>query len=257
VGRAKSTLVRWAARDPDADRLTAAVQYSADSGRHWKVVADGVSGSSARVENGLLNASRNARVRVRVSDGFDVATATSGRLRAVGAPPRVRIVGGRGGTLSADATLLLRGEAFDDAGRSLTGARLRWYVGKRPAGRGELLTLRGLRAGPQTIQLLATDTHGRSSRALLRVNVVSTQPTFLVARAPANVAPRARQLRMRLASTVPAVLRIAGSRHRLDRAPRTITIALRPGRSTLRFKYSLSAHGAITRGIYVATRRDQ
>ena len=93
-----ATLVRWTARDADGDRLTATVDYSADGGRHWRVVADRVRASSARVPSRLLSASHNGRLRVRVSDGFNAAVATSGRLRAAGTAPIVRITrSGRGG----------------------------------------------------------------------------------------------------------------------------------------------------------------
>jgi len=254
VGRTKTTLVRWSAVDRDGDRLAATVDYSADGGRHWKVVADVLHGSSARVPSRMLSASANARLRVRVSDGFDAATATSGRLRAAGAAPSVRISGARGGRVRADATLLLRGSAFDDANRPLTGARLRWFVDERPVARGELLTLRGLPAGAKRIRLVATDARARSAQAVLRVKVAAVPPSFLVARAPTHVSASARHVRLTVASTAPAVLRIAGARYRVGRKLRTISIAIRPGRSTLRLGYSLRAPGGVTRGTYVITR---
>jgi hypothetical protein len=207
-----------------------------------------------RVPSSALSASRNARLRVRVSDGFNVATATSGRLLAAGSPPLVRIVGGGGGRIRANTTLLLQGSAFDDADRQLTGSHLKWFAGKLLMGRGELLTVRSLPPNTNRIRLVATDARGRSSQASLAVKVVAARPTFRVARAPAHVPSSARHIRITVASTVPAVLTIAGARHRVDRKPRTITIAIRPGRSTLRFRYALTSPGGVTRGIYVATR---
>jgi DNA-binding beta-propeller fold protein YncE len=251
-----ATVVRWAAHDADGDRLTATVDYSADGGRQWRVVADRVRASSARVPGRLLSASNNGRLRVRVSDGFDAATAISGRLRAAGTPPIVAITrSGRGGRVRADTMLLLQGAAFDDADRPLTGRHLRWYAGKQLIGRGELLTVMQLSREDKLIRLVATDTHGRSSQAQLRIKVVAVPPAFLVARAPTHVKASAKRVRIVIASTVPSVLTIAGSRHRVGRKPHAITLRIRRGHRALRLKYSLRAIGGGTiRGVYVATR---
>jgi hypothetical protein len=203
----------------------------------------------------MLSVSRNARLRVRVTDGFDVATVISGVLHAVGAVPAVHIIGGTpGGRMRADAMLLLRGRAFDDAGSRLTGRSLRWYAGRRLLGRGELLTLHGLPAGTTAIRLVATDARGRSAQTLLPLKVLAVRPTFLVARAPKRVAPRARRVRIVVASNVRAVLTIAGGRHAVGRTPRALTIAIRPGSAPLRLAYALSSHGGVTRGTYIAAR---
>jgi DNA-binding beta-propeller fold protein YncE len=254
-GRA-ATLVRWNAHDADGDPLIATVDYSADGGRHWRVVADRVKASSARVPSRLLSASRNGRLRVRVSDGFDADVAISGRLRASGAPPLVRIVrSGRGNRAREGSTLLLRGTAFDDADRPLTGRHLRWYAGKRLIGRGELLTVMQLSREDKLIRLVATDAHGRSSQAQLRLKVVAVPPAFLVARAPAHIKASAKRVRIVIASTVPSVLTIAGSRHRVGRKSRAITLRIARGHRALRLRYSLRAIGGGTiRGVYVATR---
>jgi hypothetical protein len=255
VGHNATTLVRWAASDLDGDPLTSAVDYSADGGRHWKVVADNVHGQSVSVLSRLLTASANARLRVRVSDGFDVTTAVSGALRAAGAAPAVHIIGGTpGGRMRADAMLLLRGSAYDDAGSRLTGGSLRWYAGRRLLGRGELLTVHGLPAGTTAIRLVATDARGRSAQTFLPLRVLAARPTFLVARAPKSVAPTARRVRIVVASNVPAVLTIAGVRHAVDRTPRAVTIAIRPGHAPLQLAYTLSSSGGVTRGTYIATR---
>ena len=255
VGQSAATLVQWTARDLDSDHLTAAVDYSADGGRHWKVVAEDVKGESVSVPSRTLGASRDAQLRVRVSDGFDVATAISGGLNSAGAPPTVDIIGRPlGGRMRADATLLLRGRAYDDAGSPLTGNSLRWYAGRRLLGRGELLTVQGLPAGTTAVRLIATDALGRSAQALLPLTVLALRPTFLLARAPKRLAPSTRRVRIVVASNVPAVLTIAGNRYAVDRTPRALTIAIRPGRAPLQLAYSLSSPGGLTQGTYIAER---
>jgi hypothetical protein len=255
VGATRTTLVQWTAKDADGDRLTSTVDYSADAGRHWTVVAGDVSGTSVRVPSRALSASHNGRLRVRVNDGFDVATVTSGRLLAAGAPPVVRIgLDGGGGRVRANATLLLRGTAFDDAGRPLTRTRLKWDIDGHLIGHGELVTVRSLPADAKRIRLVATDARGRSAQARVSLKVVAARPTFVVAHAPTTAAATARHIRITVASSVPAELTIAGVRRSVDRKPRTITIAVRPGHSTLRLRYALSAAGGVTRGTYVIGR---
>jgi hypothetical protein len=177
IGHGATTIVRWAADDADGDRLTAAIDYSADGGSHWQVVADRMTGESAHVPTRLLAAARNAQLRVRISDGFDVTKATVSHLRAPGAPPVVQILDVAGTrTLPAGGTLPLPGAALDDAGIPLTGRHLRWYAGHRLIGTGERVTLTDLPAGATTIRLVATDSHGRTATAPLRVEVRAPAP---------------------------------------------------------------------------------
>ena len=151
--------------------------------------------------------------------------------------------------------LLLKGAAFDDADRPLTGGHLKWYAGRRLVGRGELLTVMSLSPNVKSIRLVATDARHRSSQAVLALKVIAEPPAFLVARAPTHIKATATRVRIVVASTVPAVLMIGGARHRVGRKPRAITIRIRRGHRALRLKYSLRAIGGGTiRGTYVAKR---
>jgi streptogramin lyase len=255
IGLTATTLVRWRANDPDGDRLTAAVDYSADGGRRWKVVADRITGGSARVPSRLLAAARDGRLRVQVSDGFDLTAATVTHLNAKGALPVVQILDvAHGRTVDAGSTLPLQGAAFDDAGAPLTGRRLRWYAGHRLVGTGERVTVTGLPAGTTTIRLVATDSHGRMATARLRVGVRAPAPAYLVAQAPAHLSPQARSVRITVASTLPATFTIAGKSYAVSRSPRTLAIAIRPGRSTLRLPCVLRSAGGTVRSTYIAAR---
>ena len=249
IGRGAATTVRWRAQDADADRLTATIDYSRDGGRTWTVVASDVRGRSTRVDRRALGASGNARIRVRVSDGFDAAIAVSGRLRSPGAPPLVRI-DSRPRGVRADQLVLLEGSAFDDAGRPLTGTRLRWFADRRALGSGTRVSVQGLRAGTRTIRLVATDARGRSAVARLRVSVAAVRPQFLLFDAPERVARGARSTRIRVASTVAATLRIGGRSYAVGRAPRRLRVALPRGSGVLRLAVTLTAGAKATRGTY-------
>jgi hypothetical protein len=255
VGRARTTLVRWSAHDAEGNRLTAAVDYSPDGGRSWKAVAENVTARVARIPSHFLSASANARIRVRINDSFNVTTLVSRRLRAIGARPVVRILGARPGErVLATATLLLRGVAFDDTGRALSGGRLRWYAGSRLLGRGDALTQRGLTPGATTIRLLATDSHGRTTQATLRLRVKAVAATYIVFDAPLIVAHRARSVRIVVASTARATFTIAHRRYAVTSRPRTITLALPRGPAFFRFPCTLASPGGAVRGAYVGVR---
>jgi streptogramin lyase len=249
VGAGKSVAVRWTASDADGDALTSTVDYSPDGGRHWHVIADGISGSSTTIASSLLSGSRDARVRVRVSDGFDMATSVSKRFSAVGRPPRVEITGGvPGGKARADDVLQLEGAAFDDAGRPLTGRRLTWFAGRQRLGRGARLAVRGLRAGATRIRLVARDAQGRTGQASFALKVAAVQPEFLTYVAPIKLAKTARKVTLTLSTTVPANLKIGGKRFAVGRSERKITVRFKPGKGRLILPYVLRAGAKTARG---------
>ena len=256
LARARTTNVRWSARDADGDRLTSTVQYSPDGGRHWTVLADGVTGQSARIPSHFLSASGNARLRVRISDGFDTTIVESGRLRAVGARPVAQIIGApRRGRVAASATVPLRANAHDDTGRPLTGHHLKWYLGKRMIGRGDRLTLQNLRAGKAVIRLVATDAHRRSGQATATLRVRAVAARYLLFKAPLLVSSRAQTVRITVASSAPATFMIAGKRHAVGPRPRSFSVHIRRARSPLLLRCSLRSPGGVIDGTYVAVRR--
>jgi hypothetical protein len=85
---------------------------------------------------------------------------------------------------------------------------------------------------------------------MLRIKVRAPKPSLTVVRAPASASAHARRIRIAVASNVPATLTITHARHTVGPRLRTITIRLRPGRSTLRFAYTLRSPGGTVRGIY-------
>jgi hypothetical protein len=256
VGRTGITAVHWRALDADGDRLTSTAEYSPDRGRHWKVLADGVTGEAARIPSRFLSASRDARIRVRISDGFDATTVESGRLRAVGAPPFVQIiVAPRRGHVVSTATLLLQADAFDDTGRPLTGRKLRWYLGRRLIGHGDQLPVHDLQPGNAVIRLIATDPEGRSAQATVALRVRAVAARYLLFDAPLLVPARARAVRITLASSAPATFTIAGRRYAVGPGPRAVTVRIRHARSPLVLPCSLSSPGGVIHGTYVALRR--
>jgi len=77
--RGRFTLIRWKARDPDSSKLIASIDYAA-RGHRYRTLVTGLRGRRYRLPNKLLTRSRHARIRVRVSDGWNEGRAVSAPL---------------------------------------------------------------------------------------------------------------------------------------------------------------------------------
>src|SRR5205823_1466117 len=71
VGRGRTVTVAYSARDADHDPLTAKVEYSRDDGQTFTTLWTGPAGRTAKLSSAQLAGSSRARIRVRVSDGFN------------------------------------------------------------------------------------------------------------------------------------------------------------------------------------------
>jgi len=243
--------VRWRAADADGGRLTARLEYSSDGGRGWKVLWSGPNRRSVLIPSASLSASRNARLRLRVGDGFDEARALSPRLVAVGRPPRVRIISPvRGAQLASAGRLALVASASDDRSDPIGPRRVRWLDGRRVILRGARGSVAGLRPGLHRLTALATDRRGRTGRATVTVRVRAVAPRLIASKVPERIAAKARVLRLRLAATERAALTASGASLRgsgrlgtLSSRPRAVTIAIRPGSAPLSLVLRVRAHG--------------
>ncbi|MGA9857467.1 MAG: hypothetical protein WBQ18_06360 [Solirubrobacteraceae bacterium] len=243
IGTRRTVLVRWAAHDADGGALIASVDYSTNGGRSWRTVYTGANSGRISLPSTYFTGAANARIRVRVNDGFNETRVASGRLRAVGSPPAVTILSlRRGEQVTADATTLLRGGAFDDAFNRLTGRSLTWFAGARKIGTGEMASVSDLTPGRVTIRLLARDHHGRTGAAAVTLRVTAVRPFFTALKTPTGISRKARSVRLRIATNVSATLQIG--RHRFFVSPRgrTLTVAIKPGKGPLRLALTLSEH---------------
>lgn len=252
--RALGTLgVRWTARDPDGGALTAAVEYSTNAGRTWETIHVGGSTGSLGLRTAELTPSRRARVRVRVDDGFGEAVATSGTFTVRPSPPRLRIVDpGPAAVLRADASFVLRGEG--SAGqRRLEGRSLRWFEGRRLLGVGSSIAVQPLRAGLRRIRLVGT-ANGSSAARVLTLRVRAVRAGFLTL-AALRTTRRARQVRLRVASTAAATLRVGGRRFSVGPRASIVSVRIRPGASTLSLRLELRTPAGPTRTTLRVIRR--
>jgi hypothetical protein len=192
VGGRGAVTVRWQASDADGDPLQATIDYSSDGGNTFRTIEQGTEGTSFCLPARYFSASHNARLRLRVSDGFNETRVLSAPFRATGAPPEVKIEGSpKRLQLRADATLALTGYAFSDSGQLFRDNRLRWFEGKRLVGRGSHLVQAGLPVGTRRLQLRVR-LGGRTGVANVVLSVRPVTPQFLLLRMPKRLSPRAK-----------------------------------------------------------------
>jgi hypothetical protein len=248
VGAGKSVAVAWKSTDPDGNLgATASVDYSVNGGSSWRTVWTGADAGKASVVSSSLPGSKNARFRVRVNDGFNEGSGTSGVFQAAGRPPRALITSPPAGTaIPADAALNLSGEGYDDAGRPIGRTRLTWLEGTRLLGRGPSITAAGLRPGTHAISLVVADRLGHRGTARLKVKVLAVPPQFLALVAPAQLAPTASKLTLTLGSTLSGRVTVSGqgiktTRANLTRKSRKVKVTVTPGATELSIGLSLKA----------------
>lgn len=252
VGGGKTVEVRWDASDADRDRLEAWVEYAAD-GRRFRPVGFEPRAERATLPARLFPRGGRARVRVRVLDGFHEAAATSRPFRSRGTPPAVEILAPapRGGA-RAEASLLLRAAAFDDAGKRLRSVT--WRVRGRVVARGAEATAL-LPAGRVRLTAEARDARGRVGRQTVVVPVAAATPRFAVLTGPRRVGRRARTVVLRVASTFPATFSIAGRRYDVGPTVRRVTLRLGSGRREVSFRGTLRSGSRVTRARITVVRR--
>lgn len=244
VGAGETTTVRWRASDADGDAVSAELDYSADGGRTFHdVYGAGAGSTSATVPVTLLAPSTKARLRLRLSDGFNAATVLSKQFVVPPRRPTVTILAPAGAQrVAAGSSAYLSGGAVDAAGKALTGSRLRWFAGKTKLGTGAKVSA-VLPAGARSVRLEATDAAGRRASASARVAVAATTPFFLQLKRPAKLSRRAKSVALTVVATQPARLRIGSARFAVNRKRRTVRVAVVPGTSALRLRLVLSAGG--------------
>lgn len=259
AGRKRRTRIAWRTTDPDGGSLLAKIECSFNGGRNFRTLAAKPTKPGADtivLPSARLAASRNARIRVKVSDGFNQGTGMSSRFRARGARPQVVITSpARRALFPADGLIPLSGYATDDRGERIPGRRLTWFFGnRRLGGGGEQSTLFQPTPGRGRITLHARDRRGRVSRRTVLIRVRAVRPQFLTLDVPARLAPRKRKLRLRIASTIPASARVGKRRFRVGRRVRRIAVDVPRGKAPLRRRVILAAGGKRTRVVIVVPR---
>ena len=152
------------------------MQYSADDGATWELVAQNLTSDRAALDAANVRASSAGRFRIWVSDGIHTGSDESDDPFTVpNAGPAVAIVAPADGvTIAAGQTLALVARARDlDAG-ILDGAQLAWRSDRDgPLGHGRKLAVAQLGVGRHLVTVHADDGDGGTASAAVRVIVVA------------------------------------------------------------------------------------
>ncbi len=157
-----SITVRWEASDPDGDDLTFHVDYSADNGNTWEVVAIHLSDFEVNIAHVDLKSAKQGRFRVTASDGLNSASDTSdGSFVVANLAPELELLSPtQAVSMSKFDTLPLMAAGFDqDVGQ--LDSQIRWVSNlDGELGFGAELIVYGLSVGVHEITVTATDGKG-------------------------------------------------------------------------------------------------
>jgi ligand-binding sensor domain-containing protein len=157
--------VTWAANDLDGDPLQFGLDYSADNGATWTMINPFITGNSLMWTPGYVTATNTARVRVRASDGFNTAFATSAPFVLTAQAPEAIILSPENGEVFAE------GEVIELQGLSLTNNGMNagsfsWKLNTVTVGATRTVTTPLTAIGVNTITLQVTANALTGSRSI-------------------------------------------------------------------------------------------
>ena len=180
---ADTMVVSWEGDDPDGDVLSYTVQYSADLGQTWRVLASEVPTTSITVDSSLLPGSlAKSLVRVIANDGVNTGTDQCDAPFTV--PPRSPLAvirrPGAWAVIDLGDAVTLRGLGFDPKDGQIPGASLSWTIhGLGEVATGKEAMLFDLEFGTYVATLTATDSDGQSASQTVTFRVGVTHQAFL------------------------------------------------------------------------------
>jgi hypothetical protein len=169
--------VSWVAADEDGDPLTFNVQYSADDGVTWELVARDVRESRVDIERVNLIGSLQGRVRVLATDGVHTGWDDSDAAFTLTArTPTVEITEpANHRTLAVGQTVTFTARAVDPDRGSLPPDAITWTSDQDGVlGQGAVLPVASLSVGTHRVTVRAEDTTGAAATDAVSVTVVGT-----------------------------------------------------------------------------------
>lgn len=172
---ADGVFVDWDASDADGDPLMFDVEYSADGGETWSLVAQGITEVGVDIDPANLVGSTAALFRVWASDGIHTGVDESdGTLTVENQMPSAEIMEPAAGSVIAEGTTLgFEVNAMDDSG-ILNGDQIQWRSSRDgPIGTALSLAVSTLSVGDHTITMMADDGDGGVVEESVDVTVVA------------------------------------------------------------------------------------
>jgi hypothetical protein len=153
-------LAAWTASDVDGDPLTYNLEFSADNGVTWELIAQSISDTQAGLYRINLKNTAQGLLRVAVSDGIHTAYDTSDAVFTVpNQPPDVKLLKPDSGSVYvAGQTVYMEGFVYDADSGTLDGEALTWVSDlDGELGHGATLSVNTLSPGEHTLTLWAND----------------------------------------------------------------------------------------------------
>jgi hypothetical protein len=214
--------ITWTAADTDHDPLSYMLQYSADDGKNWMMMAANLQDPTFTFDADYLPGSDHGVIRVVATDGFNTTQVDSNQVSVAAKAPLVAITS----PLEADSfefgtPVILQAAATDLLdGPILNSNQLTWSSDKDGGlGNGTQLILSNLSAGEHTITLSVQNSSGLVSTASVHITinppVTSANPNRLMF---TDFLPLALLFAALIALIVLAVFAIRRSRSRMRKA---------------------------------------
>ncbi len=173
--------VAWSASDADGDPLVFNVQFSADGGATWEMLAQGITGTSVAIPRVNVASTTQGRVRVWASDGIHTSSAdSSGFFTTALRNPQVTLLSPQSGLfVGANQTLGLEAMAYSPNVGTLDREQVVWTSSiDGVLGMGENLAVTGLTPGVHAFTVTVQDGQGSATATVTDVVVVS-DPRYL------------------------------------------------------------------------------
>jgi hypothetical protein len=173
--------VRWQVAGADGSGHDAMLYYSADRGRHWRLIgeAGGIAAQGAMtVDFDSLPGSGVGRalLRVVVSDGERAGSATSAPFTVARKRPQDAMIvsPAPGSVVPLRSQVRLEGSAFDADDGVLLGKAISWRSDRDgPLGSGVMLRTSSLSVGRHVLTMRASDRDGNTASAEVVLVVVA------------------------------------------------------------------------------------
>jgi hypothetical protein len=167
---AQTVNIQWQASDPDSEELMATISYSPNGGESWQLLAAEVSGGSFSWNTTNSPGSKNGRIRVEVSDGFNSGQDDSnGTFTVGGKPPQVVILEPVEGQVFLQCSgIRVRGVAIDPEGSI---AYQQWWVDDTESSTQLTAQLPPLTPGQHLLSLRVMDADGMQSNDQIQVTI--------------------------------------------------------------------------------------
>ncbi len=162
--------IQWTASDTDGDALQFGLEYSADNGQTWLLVAPYLTATSYAWNPNYVPPSPTAKLRLRVSDGFNTATVLSAPFAMAAAKPLAVIVSpDQGAEFTEGQPIVLAGDSVTSSG--IGAGSFTWEYDGAVIGTTKDLPLTLSKIGPHTLKLTVQDS-GQSGSASVGITVV-------------------------------------------------------------------------------------